>query len=286
VKGLIRQAWERRAPLRERGDTDAYRLLHGWSEGLAGVEVDALGEVAEIVCKSADPGLLPELAAAVREVGGFAEVVARQRGKVPTEGETRSREVRELGVRYLVEPGNPRHHGLYLDARPARQWLAGASSERRIVNLFSFAGSLGVAAMAGGALSVVHVDSQKRALRRCRANHQLNDQRIDDRDLVRDDVYKWLGRCARSERRFGGIIIDPPPTPGRDALGDLRRLVERATAVLDSEGWLLLFLHRGIALDAALTGGLEVVWTGESGLDFPETDPGHKLRFAALRATL
>jgi 23S rRNA (cytosine1962-C5)-methyltransferase len=286
MRQILLDAFEKRASIRARGDTDAYRLLHGWSEGLPGIEIEALGPVALVVCKSADPELLPELSARLVELLPFTEVVCRQRGHRPEKSDAKPKElvVKELGVSYAVEPQNPRHHGLYLDARPAREWLLSSAKGLRVANLFSFAGSLGVAALAGGALSSLHVDSQKRALRRCRANHELNEQTVDARDLVCEDVFKWLKQSAKGRARFGGIIIDPPPTAGRSPAQDLERSVGLARGLMEPGGWLLVFLHRGQQVPSIA--GMRLIWEGTSGIDFPESEPARKVRFAALSATL
>lgn len=199
--------------------------------------------------------------------------------------------VQEIGVRYWVEPWHAQHPGLYLDARPARHWLVENASRVRVLNLFSFAGSLGVAARFGGALSVTHVDSQKRALRRCRQNHELNEQRIDARDLVREDVFRWLRQARKRGRRFGGIIVDPPPV--REGGADrLLHLVSLAAPLLEPGAFLLLFLHHDRAavtaesVEEASTRELSPVWSGQSGPDFPEKRASSKLRFLAFRATI
>ena len=202
----------------------------------------------------------------------------------------------EHGRRFALEPlagGNP---GLYLDARSARAWVQSHAVGRRILNLFAWTGGFGVGALAGGARSVLHVDQQKRALARAKANHALNEQRIDDRDFERDDVYRFLTRAAKQGRRFGGIVIDAPPTvPGkaaRDARSqDYGALVPLAREVLDDHGWIVcMFSRRDVPRSEYEHGivsscpDLTVIDRGESGIDFPEDDPERKLRFSVFSA--
>jgi 23S rRNA (cytosine1962-C5)-methyltransferase len=300
VKSLaqkIRKAWDRRANLHADPETDVYRIFHGYGEGFPGLAIDRYGSTAVLTSKGAPPEALEISAAALDEIGEFTCVLAKGRGLEPLALRGTipglASEVKELGLRYSVEPWAPRNPGLYLDARPARQWLLANSHERRILNLFSYAGSLGVAAMAGGAHSVVHVDTQKRALKRCAFNHQLNEQHIDARDLVRQDVPQFLRAAAGQE--MGGIIVDPPPVAGvRDAANlSPIRLAKSVAALLASGGWVLCFFHHDSRswdeLEEAFCESagvpLQSIWRSQSGSDFPESDDALALRLSAFKRT-
>lgn len=202
-----------------------------------------------------------------------------------------------VSLRFAIEPARPGNPGLFLDARPARAWIRAHSRGRRVLNLFAFTGSLGVAAAVGGAASVTHADSARTALRACRHNHELNRVPMDDRDLARVNIYQHLRRKAAARQRFDAIIVDPPPltglalrsdrTPGKRGPFALAPLVSR---MLAPGGWILCFFHRDPRapeefeqefVDAAGV-PLDVIWRGQSGPDFPETSPARKLRLAAL----
>ena len=204
--------------------------------------------------------------------------------------------VRDNGLRFEIDPLSHGNVGLYLDTRPARRWLLENAAGRRVLNLFAYTGSLGLAAAAGGAKWVMHVEMQKRALRRLKRNYALNDLPLDDRDLVRLDLYPHLRRLAREEKTFEGIVLDPPPqVPGRGSKReprgqDFTTLVPLAADVLAPEGWLLCFFssyrRTRSAYEAEVLGAspvpLDVIWRGTSGIDFPEEDPESKLRVTAF----
>lgn len=297
----IAAAWRARASLHESADLDVYRVFHGWGEGCPGLAIDRLGEVATIEYRSEVADQLDEVVAGLDACRRFAHIVARPRGldAFALRGALPAAPVvvREHGLRFAVDPARPRNPGLFLDARPARQWLRANGQDRRVLNLFAFTGSLGVAAAAGGARSVVHVDSVPSALEVCRENHALNGVPVDDRALARVNVYQHLRRQSAGRQRVSGIILDPPPltgqalrtdrTPGdRGVLG----LVPLVTRMLVPGGWLLCFFHhdqrtheemeRAVA-DASRV-PLEVAWRGTSGPDFPETDLHRKLRMTAF----
>lgn len=300
LDALLAAAWRRRAPLHALAQAadpaeviDCYRLFHGWQEGLSGLEIDRYGDTAVIAYKPQveTRASIDAIVACLDRLHAFDSVIAKPRrgspfavrGELPSEPIT----VRERGLRFAIEPAQPRNPGLYLDARPARAWIRQHSRDRRVLNLFAFTGSLGVAAAAGGARSVTHVDSQRGALARCRANHILNNLRIDDRDLVRVNIYQHLRKAATRRRQFDAIILDAPPyselsahsdrTPGAHGLD---ALVELTKPLLAPGGWLLVFFHHS---ESTRQWDLETLWRGESDLDFPEADPLNKLRLTALQ---
>lgn len=293
----IRRAYDSRALLHEDPGLDTYRLFHGYSEGLPGLEIDRYGDTAIMTSKGADTGQFRKVADCLGELGNFRTIVGKERGKellalrgeVPCEAQV----VREAGLRYRIEAWAPLNPGLYLDARNARAWLRENSQDKHVLNLFSFAGSLGVAAMAGGAASVTHVDTQKRALKRCAANHALNSQRVDQRDLICEDVLRFLARAADGRRRFGGAIVDPPPRrEGSTQTGALSPalLAAKLATLVEPGGWILCFFHHDersweeleAGVCAAAGRPLRVCWRGLSGSDFPEADQGRTLRLSSF----
>lgn len=302
LKESIAAAWSRRASLHAAPDLDVYRVFHGWEEGYQGIMIDRYGELIAVECASQKPiEQLPEVVEALDACRRFEHIVARPRGatpfalrgEVPVQGIV----VHEHGMRFVVRltrPGNP---GLFLDARPARQWIRDHSRDRRVLNLFAFTGSLGIAAALGGARSVVHVDSARSSLDACRKNHELNGIPIDERCLARMNVYQHLRRQGASRQRFDAIIVDPPPLSGLALRTDrtpggrgVEALVPLALRMLAPGGWLLCFFHHDErehedierAMSMAAGQPLAVIWRGESGPDFPESTARRKLRLGAF----
>jgi 23S rRNA (cytosine1962-C5)-methyltransferase len=73
-----------------------------------------------------------------------------------------------------------RDAGLYLDTRNLRGWLIENMAGARVLNTFAYTGSLGVAAKAGGASRVVHIDLKRAFLNV--AKTLLHVERIPDRE--------------------------------------------------------------------------------------------------------
>ena len=175
-------------------------------------------------------------------------------------------------------------------------WIRANSSGRRISNLFAHTGSLGVAAAAGGARSVVHVDNKKSPLDAAREHHVLNDLPVDSRSFIVGNVYQQLARARRGTVALDGIILDPPPVvprklaPRKPKGQDYPQLSSLAAPLLSVGGWLLCFFSRfdrtraeyeRDVLDHAGT-PLEVIWRGTSGVDFPAIDAEQKLRMTVF----
>ena len=298
------QAYDRRRKLHGRSDQTAYRIFHGYTEGHPGLTVDRWANTALISHKNNLGDQLEPLAAALAERYAFTNVISRAhwnpqatsvaalRGNLPNH----PIEVTDNGLRFLVTLHTPNAHGLFLDSRPARGWLLENSQNRRILNLFSHTGSLGVAAAKGGARSVVHVDNKPAPLEVARKNHRLNDLPIEDRAFLKGNVYQHLPRAFRAGASFEGIILDPPPRvpkgmARRRPLGqDFAQLASLAAPLLAAGGWLLCFFSRfdrereDFERDVLENAGgpLSVLWRGESGEDFPEADSERKLRLTAF----
>lgn len=301
---------DRRRALHDDPEQTAYRLFHGYGEGFHGVIIDRYGDTAVLVHKvelsSEDRA---DAVRALLDCAPVQRVIAKVEvdtgsASAPSSvtqlcGEplTEPIEVREQGLRFMARVHTPEANGLFLDARPARAWLRQHAAGRRVLNLFAYTGSLGVAAAAGGAKSVVHVDNKKNPLEVARQNHQLNGLPIDNRALMCGNVYEHLPRASKAGQQFDGIILDPPPqvpenTGRQRALGqDYPQLMPLVAPLLAPEAWLLCFFNRldqtRQQLEAQVLScagvPLAVCWRGESGEDFPELESERKLRLTAFR---
>jgi 23S rRNA (cytosine1962-C5)-methyltransferase len=216
VDERVAAALARRAPLLT--ETDAFRAVHGESDGLPAVAIDVYADTAVLQTYSAGAEALGRLAAArVRARLGLARVLwkpAHRRraghqapralcGALP--GELR---VREGELEFWLEPASGQKSGAYLDLRGLRRWLVGQDlSGRRVLNLFSYTGWLGLVAERAGADLVWNVDSSAAALELA-ARHAGPRQRF-----TTADVFDWLPGLA--DDPFDLVIADPPPMTSR-----------------------------------------------------------------------
>lgn len=200
------------------GDS-ARRLFHGRGHCYPGLEdlvVDRFGSVLLVGCFGENVSRARQLAALLPEtLDGVTGVAVQQRQGRGTSADVVFGEVaeelvvEEAGLKYLVQPLLNQNVGLFLDMAPTRRWLQASARGKRVLNLFSYTCAFSVAAIAGGAASVVNNDMSKPALDWGRRNHELNEHDLRRVRMLPHNLFKSWSRI----REFGSydlIVIDPP----------------------------------------------------------------------------
>jgi 23S rRNA (cytosine1962-C5)-methyltransferase len=116
-----------------------------------------------------------------------------------------------------------RHLGFFPDMAPVWTWMRGLQPKSAL-NLFGYTG-VGTLALSATGAEMVHVDASKKSVEAARANAELSG--MVDRPVrwIVDDAAKFVAREVRRERRYDGIILDPPKF-GRGPEGEVWRLEE------------------------------------------------------------
>ena len=213
----IRAAAHRRNVLR--GETNAYRVVHGEADALPSLVCDRYDRWLVVQLLSAGlesfresiisafsealspSGILARNDVAVRKKEGLAADVELLAGDVP-----REIEVDEHGVRYLAAPWTGQKTGAFLDQRENRV-LIGERARGRALDCFSYHGSFALH-LARRASSVVAVDVSADALRRADENAKRNS--LANITFVEADVFDHLRDLERARERFDTIVVDPP----------------------------------------------------------------------------
>lgn len=317
----IGRALERAAALRARfglpgPETDGYRLVHSEGDGLPGLIVDVLGNVATVqlltigmklreqeifaqVARVAKVKTVIEVAsekAAQRE--GFEAKTGVVRGPDPA-----SLRFKERGLELDLDPTITQKTGFYFDQRENRAMVERLARGARVLDLYSFVGAFAMFAARGGARSVVAVDSSPVAIAtasRLAHHHGMSDRLTFERADARDRMIE----LARKKERFDLVILDPPklaPTVKhlerarsayRKLNADAARLVERdgilascscSAAMTPDE------LVRAATMGARDAGrDLTLLHVGEQGPDHPVPaafSEGRYLKCAFFRVT-
>ena len=203
-------------------DTDAIRLIHAESDGLPGLIVDRYGDV--LVLQSLTAGsefwkqaiadiLLEETGlkniyersdADVRKLEGLESRVGILRGTIPDSQIT----ITEHGLKFNVNFAEGHKTGFYLDQRANRQRVRELANDEDVLDCFCYTGGFTVNALAGGAKSVVSIDSSAEALRLGRENVLLNG--LTQPGWIEADVFQRLRKFRDERRSFDMIILDPP----------------------------------------------------------------------------
>ena len=103
-----------------------------------------------------------------------------------------------------------RDASFYLDTRNLRKWLIEHMREQTVLNTFAYTGSLGVAALAGGATRVVQHDLNRQFLNVAKTSYTLNGFPIHKADFIAADFFTLAAKLKRTNETFDCVIIDPP----------------------------------------------------------------------------
>ena len=201
----------------------AFRLFNGFYEGRPTLVADLYGRTL-VLHNYAD--LPAESEALVEEAARFYAdklpwlnavlVKARHGGTeelkrgVLLSGETLDRHIRENDVWYRVDLQLNQDCSFYLDTRHLREWAKANLSGKTVLNTFAYTGSLGVAARAGGATQVVHLDLSRAFLNIGKDSYLRNGFPVQPRDFISGDFWPQISHLKREGARFDCVIIDPP----------------------------------------------------------------------------
>lgn len=115
----------------------------------------------------------------------------------------------ENDLRYHLNFMNAQNIGFFPDMKLGRKFIRESAKGKKVLNLFSYTCSFSVAAMAGGAASVVNVDMNKNVLTTGRENHRLNAIDTKNVEFMPYNILKSWSRI-RKAGPYDLIIIDPP----------------------------------------------------------------------------
>jgi len=227
-----------------RGTATVTRLIHGEADGLPGVVADRYEETVVVQLLSAGAELWREaiadaLAAQpgvtnvyersdadVRTLEGLPPRTGALRGAVPSGPPVGHVAIHEPAsdTRYLVDVVGGHKTGFYLDQAANRALAGRAARGADVLNCFCYTGGFSIAALQGGARSVLSIDSSGPALELARANMVLNGLDVgpaggiqgQQAEWLEVDVFKALRELKAQGRSFDLVILDPPkfaPTP-------------------------------------------------------------------------
>jgi len=258
-RDLLRERLTRAASLRarlfDRDDTTGFRLVHSEGDELPGLIVDRYQDVLSVQTLTAGMmrlrplwlDLLEELfhPRAIVERGREArreglehegEEDAVLRGAI--EGQRLS--IRENGLSFAFDLLGGQKTGFYVDQRENRRMVQAQARGARVCDLFAYTGGFAVHAGAGGAESVVAVESSAPARELLRENWAANGLAPERLECVGGDAFQFL---RREDRTFDLLVIDPPP------LARERGALDRALrAYKDLHLWAFLRAREGSLL--------------------------------------
>jgi 23S rRNA (cytosine1962-C5)-methyltransferase len=139
--------------------------------------------------------------------------------------------VRWEELRFLAQNTPFRHLAFFPDMAPQWSWMRERIEEGdEALNLFGYTG-VGSLALAGKGARVTHVDASKKSVDQGKSNAFLAD--MADRPIrwMVDDAVKFAAREVRRERKYAGIMLDPPKF-GRGPDGEIWRIEDHLAGLL------------------------------------------------------
>jgi 23S rRNA (cytosine1962-C5)-methyltransferase len=220
----IRNAIDTRYSLFDSSPTDSLRLIYAESDNIPGLIVDRYNDVLVMQCLTAGAEYWKEtfadllieetgLAAIyersdadVRELEGLEPKVGLLRGSIFHDPLT----ITENNLQFKASLAEGHKTGFYLDQRKNRLRVRELAKDKDVLDCFCYTGGFTVNALAGGAKSVLSVDSSADALSLCKENIALNNLPVERHNTIEGDVFQLLRKFRDEARSFDMIILDPP----------------------------------------------------------------------------
>lgn len=262
-----------RASLIDPDDTNAFRLLHGASDGYPGCYVERLGD---FLLSQSERAITEEeigqfsLSAGTPARGMYHKILSRHvRGADAKQASPQLLSgqpapdrftVCENGITFELSFNEGYSVGLFFDQRDnRRRFLTGhiaadfplynpkpetGNPKPEVLNVFAYTCGFSVCAAKAGARTT-SLDLSKKYLEWGRRNFALNGLDPAAHDFIYGDAFDWLRRLAKKKRAFDVIILDPPTFSQSKERGVFRveshyeELVSAALPLLNIGGVLL-----------------------------------------------
>lgn len=228
----IREAIVSRAKFQVPGQSSSYRLVYAESDGIPGLIVDRYGDVlvlqsltagsefwketiADILVEETGLSTIYERSDAdVRELEGLGPKTGLLRGNLsslrPGSGQAFIFPVTEHNLKFNINIASGHKTGFYLDQSRNRLRVRELAKDKDVLDCFCYTGGFTVNALAGGAKSVISIDSSEDALAFAKENIALNEFPAHKATFIEGDVFQLLRRFRDENRSFDMIILDPP----------------------------------------------------------------------------
>lgn len=228
LRKRLEQSLAMRKNIQADRQSQAFRLVNAESDGLPGLIVDRYGDPAGgllvMQCLSVGADYWREtIADLLQELTGFTCIyersdvdVRRLEGLPERTGPLRGSPppgrlcIQENGLRFWVDVLGGHKTGFYLDQRDNRARLRDLAAGREVLNCFSYTGGFAAFALAGGARSVLSIDTSADALALGAENISLNNLPAESAAWQEGDVFQVLRTLRDQARSFDLIVLDPP----------------------------------------------------------------------------
>lgn len=201
----------------------AFRLFNGYAEGFPSLLIDIFGQTLVILEGKRDPKIsfsllekiisfyaerIPSIRCAILKKRHSSDPDAHK-GEI-VYGSNPSTAIKENDVHYAVNLIFQQDESFYIDNRNVRIWLKANAKNWNVLNTFAYTGSLGIAALAGGASSSFQTDRNPSFLNLAKQSAQLNKFDESKQHYEAFDFFKVTSKLRSSQQEFDAVILDPP----------------------------------------------------------------------------
>ncbi|NTU58255.1 MAG: class I SAM-dependent rRNA methyltransferase [Chlorobiaceae bacterium] len=203
-------------------ETNAWRLVHGESDGLPGLVIDRFDRA--FVIQSFSAGMdrhLPIITEVIKELFSPKAIVLRNESPLrELEGLPLFKEmilggqddayqvINDDGVSYRINIMEGQKTGFFLDQRENRRMIRKYSDDADVLDVYTNDGGFALNAMLAGAKSTTMVDISQEALQRAEQNARMNN--FGNFSIVASDAFEALSKLHQENRSFDLVILDPP----------------------------------------------------------------------------
>ncbi len=219
---LLETAFNRRITLREKQNTNIYRLINSTGDRMPGVFTDVYGDC--VVVQFERPK-----AANLRDsiVHWLKEKLGRHVGVYEKSTNWKSRRsglfietaitgpkqenisCYEGDIKIIVSPKMSKS-GFFIDNRPVRNYLRECSQNATVLNCFAFTCVYGVICLKYGAERVINIDKDEEVLDLGKKIYEINDLLVQQEHFIQMDCFEYLAEALENKERYDIVILDPP----------------------------------------------------------------------------
>jgi 23S rRNA (cytosine1962-C5)-methyltransferase len=223
----VQSAFQSRKWLYASHQTNGYRLIFSEGDGLPGVVVDRYGPYLMVQLLSAGAEFhKQEIVQALSQIEGIKGIwersdagVRKLEGLEGSHGKLWGEDVPEKLIYqeqdryYQVDLKEGHKTGFYLDQKINRQKVQILSKDKDVLNVFAYTGGFGIAAIRGGAKSVINIESASVPVQLGQENAKLTENQIQSSqsfEYRECNAFEELRNLKKEGKTFDLIILDPP----------------------------------------------------------------------------
>lgn len=203
---------------------NAFRLVHGESDGLPGLIVDQYDQT--LVAQFLTCGVEYWRETIIEQLGsitGCSQIyersdvdIRRLEGLAPEKGPLMGGEmsgpvaIHEGELKFFVDIVQGQKTGFFLDQRDNRAMLRELAAGKLVLDCFAYTGGFSIAALKGGAKHSTALEASEAAIKLGKENLSLNQIPGERAEWLETNVFEQLRKFRDGRQTFDMVILDPP----------------------------------------------------------------------------